>query len=169
VCLASPTNFHDIEGVFNWCNYAKAVHPCRPYRPTTIVTYSPQDNNGRTTILPPEKNTTYVHPRSAHVLVFRREGIFQGVSDLHDPCNATTLSRRALCTNSPVKNPQQLRPFATLMGLSPGKTTGFEVLVDASLSVFASTSQRAATDCGMYPTIRDPSEWWSATDLLSVC
>jgi hypothetical protein len=39
-----------------------------------------------------------------YVLFFKRESIFQGVLDLHDPCNETTLSRSVLCTEDPMEN-----------------------------------------------------------------
>jgi hypothetical protein len=94
----------------------------------------------------------YGRPHSAHVLVFMREGVFQGVLDLYDPCNMTTLSRRSLCTKDPAENPQRLRPFARPIELGPGKTIGFEVTVGPSPCVSASASWRVAMDYGMYPT-----------------
>jgi hypothetical protein len=110
-----------------------------------------QYNHGRTTILPPGKHMAYGQPRSAHVLVFMREDIFQGVLDLYDPCNGTTLSRRPLCTKDPVENPRRLWPFARPIELDLGKTTSFEVPARPSPCVSASASWRAAMDCGMYP------------------
>jgi hypothetical protein len=73
--------------------------------------------------------------------------VFQGVPDLYDPCNRTTLSMMALCTKSLMENPRRLWP---------------------SSSESASASWRVATDYGMYPT-RSSSERRSAEDLLSVC
>jgi hypothetical protein len=90
-----------------------------------------------------------------HVLVFRRESIFQRVWFLRDPCIKTTLSRRDLNTVSPTKSSRCLRPFVEPMDIAPDKTIDVRVPARPSSSVSASTFQGVATDCGKSPTARD--------------
>jgi hypothetical protein len=128
--LASPINHHDARG------NARLVQSC--LNSASMPNFWADDDSHilfpwRTTNEPwfflPGKHTTYGCPHSAHMLVFGKEDILQGVPNLRDPCIRTTFSEVALCSEDLAENPQRLQNFAGPMELGLGETTGFEVSI----------------------------------------